>query len=76
MGKKPKVKYMDYPEPVKKDIGCKVSWYYYTEMAQSQEAATAAKHNAVIQQGLGYDFGYNAPGSISQTRGMYEVCIP
>lgn len=79
MGKKPK--YMDYPKPQARETGCKVSWYYYASYEDAQKASLAAKHNAVIQEGLGYDFGYQSPGSIrkvteARRNGMWEVVLP
>jgi hypothetical protein len=61
-----KTKYMDYPRPLKVRSGCKVSWYYYDNKTDADKAATAAKHNAALQLDEGFDFGYQAPGSIDQ----------
>src|SRR2546430_7959201 len=36
----------------------------YTTLFRSE----AAKHNAVIQENLGYDFGYCMPGSIEEVK--------
>jgi hypothetical protein len=75
-----------YPKPDDQRSGCKVSWYYYKDRAAAEACAAAAKHNAVIQESHGYDFGYCAPGSITQITkayggsdqmiGMFEVCLP
>jgi hypothetical protein len=81
MSMKKKLDYREYPKPSGYRSGCKVSWYYYHDRANADKAAAAAKHNAVIQAGLGFDFGYQAPGSIHKAEGgdnagMWEVCIP
>jgi hypothetical protein len=55
-----------YPTPVWSRSGCKVSWNYYKTMKEAQECAKAARHNADIAAGQGYDFGYCAPGEIRQ----------
>lgn len=66
--------------------GCKVGWRYYKDEAVAKQAAEIARHNANIDAGLGYDFGYCSPGSITKVkddatgdwapfRGMYEVCV-
>jgi len=77
--------YHDYPKYDGLRSGIKVSWYYYKNRADAETAAKAARFNAEIQQSLGYDFGYCAPGSIYEVGpdrnmpdklGMFEVCIP
>ena len=76
-----------YPTTPNIRSGCKVGWNYYDRLIDAQQCAEAAKHNAVIQLGRGYDFGYCAPGSIRKITdaddiagkdniGKYEVCIP
>jgi hypothetical protein len=77
-------KYMPYPPHDDVRSGCKVGWYYYKSHEAAEQCATAARHNAAIQASLGYDFGYQSPGSITQCNenhwpeydGLYEVCIP
>ena len=80
MAAKPRKKKCDWkPYPKHEDgrVGCKVSWNIYSNLADAEACAIAAKHNAVIQSGLGYDFGYCMPGSISKLPdGRYEVCLP
>lgn len=81
---KKKHSYADYPKHDAMRVGIKVSWYYYKDQAMAEKAAEAAKINAAIQASLGYDFGYQSPGSITQCNadywpthdGMFEVCIP
>lgn len=70
--------YQPYPESDDTRTGCKVGWRYYRDEAKAKECAEAAKVNARIDAGLGYDFGFCAPGSIewSEKRQMFEVCIP
>jgi hypothetical protein len=60
-------------------VGIKVAWHYYRDEAVAKEAAKTAKHNAVIDAGLGYDFGYQCPGSLRLVKegehaGLWEVC--
>jgi len=84
MAKKPvkKYDYKPYPKHDGLRSGCKVSWYYYKDRADADAAAIVARHNALIQQELGYDFGYCWPGSVhpahenSKHAGLWEVCIP
>lgn len=86
MGKtKPKHDWRAYPEPVMRRGGCKVSWNYYRTEEEAKACAEAAKHNADIQETLGYDFGYCCPGSITpmgaeawggKYAGLFEVCLP
>ncbi len=75
-----KPKWMPYPEYQRMRTGIKVSWYYYKSREDAEKAAIAARHNAQIQMQLGYDFGYQSPGSIQNPNGfhpdLYEVCIP
>lgn len=75
-------KWMPYPKEDAIRSGIKVSWHYYRNKADAEKCAKAAKHNAVRQMELGYDFGYCAPGSIygpgqqNFHPDMWEVCIP
>ena len=76
----------DYPAPDDRRSGCKESWNYYKDRAAAELCAAAAKHNAVIQESHGYDFGYCSPGSITEMTepfggsdrmvGWFEVCLP
>lgn len=80
--KQPWQVWQTYPESDGLRSGCKVSWRYYKDRAAAEACAVAAKHNAVIQQSNGYDFGYCSPGSIAKAHesgeyaGMWEVCLP
>lgn len=82
---------MPYPEPKSTRTGCKVSWLYYETREEAEKCAEAARHNGHYYASLGYDFGYCAPGSITQMpaihepgkawmgeerAGLFEVCIP
>jgi len=78
MAHKPR-KYKSYPKPQDIETGMKVSWYYYAKEQDAELAAVAARHNAAIKSGLGYDFGYCAPGDISIVKRdecPFRVCIP
>lgn len=78
--------YRDYPKPDATRSGAKVGWYYYRKLEDAEACAKAAKYNAKIAEGFGYDFGFQAPGAITRvTRAarpdeaiepMFEVCIP
>lgn len=75
-----------YPTPVGTDCGCKVSWNYYATKAEALVCSVAARHNAVIAEGQGYDFGYCCPGLVryvhyddglpKEHAGRWEVCLP
>jgi hypothetical protein len=76
-----KLDYRAYPAPDATRGGAKVGWYYYAEREAANVCARAAKHNARINEGLGYDFGFCAPGAIQKMvvgehKGLWEVCIP
>ena len=70
-------KRMQYPPCQASRCGIKVGWRSYADKTDADKCAEAARHNAEIDRADGFDFGYNAPGSISQTDdGLFEVCIP
>jgi hypothetical protein len=76
-----KLDYREYPAPDATRSGCKVGWYYYADYATAKVAADAARHNAQIDASMGFDFGFQMPGSITlmhegERAGQYEVCIP
>jgi hypothetical protein len=79
---KPAFDWKTYPNPDDIRSGCKVSWYYYRSREDAEACSVAAKHNAIRQRELGFDFGYQSPGSIemahpnSKYAGMWEVCLP
>jgi len=67
----------NYPSHQRARSGCKVSWLVYADKADAEQAAAVARKEARRLDGLGYDFGYQAPGRITTTPdGMFEVCIP
>jgi hypothetical protein len=75
--RKPRPDYRPYPEADGQRIGIKVSWRIYKDRGAAEQCAAAAKHNAVIQADMGYDFGYCMPGSIDKLEDeRFEVCIP
>ena len=77
MAKKARPQYRAYPEAQDMRTGCKVGWRIYAKRSDAEACAEAAKHNAVIQESLGYDFGYCMPGDIETLDdGRFEVCIP
>lgn len=71
-----------YPAPQKRRSGMKVSWNYYASEADAKVCAEAAVSNARVYAAMGYDFGYQWPGSISKPMetgeyaGLWEVCLP
>ena len=72
-------KYMDYPEPIEKEVGHKVCWYYYDNLEDAEACKKAARVNAHIDAARGYDFGYRSPGYEEITKndkGLYVVVIP
>jgi hypothetical protein len=69
--------YMTYPESIAASNGCKVSWRTYETRAEAETCALAAKHNARLDEALGYDFGFATPGEIKETKdGLFEVTTP
>lgn len=79
MAKKPD--YRVEPEGLSQRSGCKVSWRTYATREEAEAAATVAIHNAEIDSGLGYDFGYCSPGYIDTVTldngsQVFEVCFP
>ncbi|MBO0715723.1 MAG: hypothetical protein J2P55_00100 [Rhizobiales bacterium] len=77
MPKQARPDYCAYPEADDIRTGIKVGWRIYCDRKAAETCATAARHNAVIQESLGYDFGYCMPGSIETLAdGRFKVCIP
>ena len=75
-----------YPTPAGTYYGCKVSWNYYDTEDEALVCSVAARYNAVIAEGQGYDFGHCCPGSVCQVpyddgvpnehAGRWVVCLP
>ena len=66
----------NYPQPEEYDGGCKVGWYIYSNRDDAERAAKIAIKEARYKLNLGYDFGYQSPGSISEVDGKFRVCVP
>ena len=67
----------NYPEPLKKDIGNKVSWYTYSNLDDAKKASEIAKEEMEFCLRLGYDFGYCSPAHIQDNKdGTYTVTLP
>jgi len=67
----------DYPEPQKKEIGCKVSWYTYDKIEDAEKASQIAKEDAIETASMGFDFGYLTPSTITKNDdGTFTVVIP
>lgn len=69
--------YKDYPKGhIFMRSGAKVGWRTYATKAEAEKCSEAARHNARIQESLGYDFGFMIPGAIKKNDSGYEVVIP
>jgi hypothetical protein len=64
------------PQAVKSASGCKVSWRWYATMEEAQIAAQWAYHQAVWYDSMGYDFGYQCPGSVAKDGELFKVTFP
>ena len=62
------------PTPISKQHGCKVAWSLYATRQEADQAAEVAKHNAKIDEDLGFDWGYMIPGEVLEVDGGFEVC--
>jgi hypothetical protein len=70
-------KWKDYPPTDDTRSGCKVGWRYYQTRAEAEACSKAARWNGRVKEEMGYDFGYCAPGHITELPdGRFEVCIP
>ena len=66
-----------YPTPVRKEHGCKVSWYTYRTRDEALFISPLAYERGQWLEDEGFDFGYMIPGSISQEDdGLWTVVIP
>ncbi len=73
---KTKLDYKTLSTPLRTRFGCKVNWRYYGTLKEAEEAAVLARHNALIDERLGYDFGFCTPGEIRKMDdGTFEVCV-
>jgi hypothetical protein len=62
--------------PISDRHGCKVGWNTYATEAEAKAAAEWAKVEEQRKAELGYDFGYQSPGSISKVPRGWEVVMP
>lgn len=67
--------YMKLPKSNRTEVGCRVSWEYYSDRATAEQAVIAARHNARIDESLGFDFGFMCPGTMRQKGDEWEVCV-
>lgn len=64
------------------DSGCKVAWEWYDNEAEATEAAKVAAIERERKAALGYDFGYQWPGSVQHYPAhpvhgeAWRVCLP
>jgi hypothetical protein len=66
-----------YPTPVRKEHGCKVSWYAYRTKDEARFVSRLAHEQGQWLEDEGFDFGYMIPGSIRQEDdGLWTVVIP
>jgi hypothetical protein len=63
-------------KPISIRSGAKVGWETYSTEAAAKAAAERAKEKALQMAGMGYDFGYQVPGSIEKVADGWEVCVP
>jgi hypothetical protein len=49
---------------IARESGCKVGWLYYDNAPEAEAAAEHEKVRRERQAALGYDFGYQWPGSV------------
>lgn len=70
----------DYPAGQGYRGGCKVAWLFYTSRENAEAAAEIAKTRARRKEEQGYDWGYQMPGEIRETKcdgvAGFEVTIP
>lgn len=64
------------PSPVSSRCGCKVAWETYALETDARKRAEFAREEARYVAALGYDFGYQSPGSVTRTSEGWEVCLP
>lgn len=81
MVKAKKNPFKPYPKNQGYKGGIKVAWYYFDSKDDAEKASEAARHNAQVKEGQGFDFGYCSPGSIVKMKdgefaGKFEVCVP
>jgi hypothetical protein len=68
---------MDYPKPLRRRHGCKVSWRYYETLEEAKDASKVAREEMIEVEALGYDFGYLTCGVIDHNEdGTYSVVCP
>lgn len=66
-----------YPEPLKRESGCKVCWRTYANESDAQQASKVAEEERAVRLRQGYDFGYQWPGNIRKNANeTYTVTCP
>jgi hypothetical protein len=66
-----------FPPPVFKRVGAKVSWYYYDTHEAACHASIVAEQRAARMWMDGYDFGYQIPGRVTKNQdGTWTVVVP
>lgn len=66
-----------YPKPLRREVGCKVSWYTYATKEEAERVSKIAEKDAAEQRAEGFDFGYLWPGDIrKEDDGTFTVVIP
>ena len=65
------------PEEIGYEGGCKVSWRPYATREDAEVASGFAMRAAHERAALGYDFGYQSPGAITDNEdGTFTVVWP
>lgn len=64
------------PTPKSTRSGCKVGWNVYDTIEDAELCSRWAQEEAQIKSDMGYDFGYQVPGSVRATSDGFEVVIP
>lgn len=66
-----------YPQPLRREVGCKVSWYTYATEEEAEAVSKIAQKEAGELRAEGFDFGYLWPGDIRKEEdGTFTVVIP
>jgi hypothetical protein len=58
---------------ISEEYGCKVGWATYDNEAEAQARAAVEAERREARAALGYDFGYQWPGSIERRGECWRV---
>lgn len=66
-----------YPQPVRQQVGAKVSWMTFDTHEKAMQASVTAEQIASTKWMRGFDFGYQIPGRITKNPdGTFTVTVP